>query len=168
MNALVKPTDEELTPESCWRPVLEALGIDRFGIDVCSHEEQSVPAFMRFSGPAHGGLDGLRAQWRIPGGARSIKWCNPPYSDPYSWAQRCAEESDSVLLISGDTSTKMWREIIWPRAMAVVFWYGRIAFYSPHNKERKTGAKRSSALVIFGDIVKDWAPLEAVGRIIVP
>lgn len=157
-----KPTDDELTPESCWRPILNALQLPAFGTDPCCHPQASVPAVRRYFGEHHGHVDGLTATWH------GIPWVQPPYSSPAKWVGRAAVYQNAVALITGDTSTRMWEQIIWPRAMAIVFWYGRIQFYSPHNPERKTGAKRSSALVIFGDIVKDWAPLEAVGRIIVP
>lgn len=41
-------SDIENTPESIWRPVLDALGLERFGLDPCTNEQATVPAAVQY------------------------------------------------------------------------------------------------------------------------
>lgn len=158
---VAKPTDEELTPPEVWKPILAACKRSIFDIDPCSHPMATLPAKHRICPPD----DGLPVLVRLC--RDQLVWCNPPYSAPASWIAT-SSKLNAVMLISGDTSTAIWEKVIWPRATAVAFWYGRIRFTSPHDPERKNDAKRSSAVVFFGDSLVDPTPLESLARIIVP
>jgi hypothetical protein len=149
-------SDEEYTPPEVWRIVLLSLGVEAFDLDPCSSPLATVPARRKVMLPD----DGLQTDW-----SGKLVWCNPPYSNPYPWVEKLAQNR-GVLLVTGDTSTVMWRDIIWERAHTVVFWYGRMRFRSPYAPARKTTAKRSSALAFFGDILLDLAPLRRWGKVI--
>jgi hypothetical protein len=134
-------SDTELTPPEIWQPALKALRLSRFGVDVCGHPDATIPCDYAYVLPN----DGLHSRWGL-----GPVWCNPPYSKPRPWVQRCAAHSGgAVMLLKADTSTRIWRETIWPQATRVVFPFQRIRFSSPSNPERTTTAPWPSALVFF-------------------
>ncbi len=93
--------------------------------------------------------DGLALPWR------GSTWINPPYSDPRPWVKRAANHRGRVcMLLKADTSTAIWRDVIWPHASAVLFLYARVRFASPANPDRGATAKWPSAIVLF-----NWGPV---------
>jgi hypothetical protein len=136
----VLDTDVECTPPELWQPVLDALGIRKFDTDPCTNPHASVPAIFKAMLP----IDGLTLRWC------GNVWCNPPYSKPAPWVKRCANHDGcAVALLSGDYSTAMWDEVIWPSADLVVLLKKRPRFHNPATPDRKTTAKRPGALVFW-------------------
>ena len=85
-------------------------------------------------------------------------WCNPPYSGQGGvrpWIERATEcETVAVLLLSADTSTRWWHEVVAQRASEVRFVVGRLRFLMPngdqHYTKRKGGGLTTpSAIVVF-------------------
>lgn len=151
-------TDVECTLPDTFGPVLSALDRCTFDTDPCTNPHALVPALVRHCLPT----DGLLAPWY------GDVWCNPPYSDPAPWVERCMLHGRfAALLITNDTSTAMWRTMIWPTAQLVLFFYRRLKFYNPAYPDRTTTAKRGSALVIWnaGAMRGDLVPLVRLGHI---
>lgn len=152
-------TDTELTPREIWEPVLRSIGRKRFALDVCGHPDATVPCEYSMVRPPH---DGLHDSWGVTG----VVWCNPPYSKPRPWVQRCAAHSGgAVMLLKADTSTRIWQKTIWPEATRVVFPYKRLRFHSPANPERKTTAPWPTALVFFR-LQPDDSVLAEIGHVV--
>lgn len=152
-------TDVECTLPDTFGPVLSALDRVTFDTDPCTNVFACLPAQVRYMLPAN---DGLLAPWY------GDVWCNPPYSDPAPWTEKCAEHHGfAALLITNDTSTAMWRKVIWPTATLVLFFYRRLRFYNPARPERMTTAKRGSALVMWRPrFVGDLVPLVRLGKVL--
>lgn len=154
-------TDVECTPPCIYEPVLLALGITEFGTDPCTNLHATVPAKYRIMLP----VDGLQAPWT------GSLWCNPPYSKPRPWVERCCFHSsrDAVAaLLSGDFSTSMWEGLIWPTSTLVVLLHKRPRFFNPARPDRKTTAKRPGALVFWGinRATFNPSPLARIGKLV--
>lgn len=158
MTALID-TDVECTPPEIFEPILRALGMMRFGTDPCTNIHALVPAGYRYALPT----DGLAQEWH------GAVWCNPPYSRPRPWIERCAAHAGTaVALLSGDFSTKMWREVIWPTAALVILGFGRVRFFNPATPDRRTTAKRPHALAFWKLPASfDTTEVEGLGRMVV-
>lgn len=87
-------------------------------------------------------------------------WCNPPYSQPalYQFCEKMAEHGNGILLIFARTGNKVWQEIIFPRATAVLFLRRRVRFCLPDGTQAGS-AGCDSALVAFG-----WNNVEALEK----
>lgn len=127
-------SDEWATPPE----IVNALG--KFDLDPCATERSAkAPAFFTKE------QDGLKQDWfgRV--------WCNPPYSQPalYQFCEKMAQHGNGILLIFARTGNKVWQEIIFPRATAILFLRKRIQFVD--NQGFKGGAAGcDSALIAFG------------------
>lgn len=89
--------------------------------------------------------DGLTAEWQ------GRVWCNPPYgAQAVRWLQRMAEHGNGVALVFARTETAMFQDQVWPRAHAVLFLRGRIAFCSPDGKPAMS-AGAPSVLIAYGE-----------------
>lgn len=88
--------------------------------------------------------DGLLADWygRV--------WCNPPYGAQASrWLDKLATHGNGIALVFARTETAMFQDHVWPRAHAVLFLRGRIAFCDRAGKpENSAGAP--SVLIAYG------------------
>lgn len=89
-------------------------------------------------------------------------WMNPPYSGQGGvrpWLERAAEMRSTVCLVSADTSTRWWLEVVQQLASEVRFVVGRLRFLPPdsdthHYTKRKGGGLTTpSAIVVFGSRV---------------
>ncbi|MBR0947245.1 DNA N-6-adenine-methyltransferase [Bradyrhizobium liaoningense] len=60
-------------------------------------------------------------------------WCNPPYSRALlsRFMARIAEHGRGIALIFARTETATFFRHVWDRATALLFWRGRIDFYTP-------------------------------------
>lgn len=98
--------------------------------DPCSNERSIVHAPLRYQLPQ----DGLSLPWlgRV--------YCNPPYSDPGPWVEKCMAHAQAsgdgvIACVIADPSTRWWRKAIWrpsePLASAVCFPDHRIRFLPP-------------------------------------
>ncbi|WP_457805397.1 DNA N-6-adenine-methyltransferase [Stenotrophomonas maltophilia] len=84
--------------------------------------------------------DGLTAEWQ------GRVWCNPPYgAQAVRGLQRMAEHGNGVALVFARTETTMFQDQVWPRAHAVLFLRGRIAFCSPDGKPAMSDGHRPSS-----------------------
>lgn len=106
-------SDEWATPPE----IVKALG--KFDLDPCATERSAkAPTFFTKE------QDGLKRDWfgRV--------WCNPPYSQPalYRFCEKMAEHGNGILLIFARTGNKVWQEIIFPKATAILFLRKRVQF----------------------------------------
>lgn len=119
------------TPPCLVEAVREALG-GTIDLDPCSNPLSTVGARLTYCAAD----DGLSQPWHD----HMRIYCNPPYSDPAPWMERCADaaERDSCRVIGcikADTSTAWWHRQIWGRAKAVCFPRRRVAFLPPPGVE---------------------------------
>ena len=106
-------SDEWQTP---WE-IVHALG--EFDLDPCATAMSAkAPQFYTKE------QDGLAQPWH------GRVWCNPPYSQPalYQFCEKMAEHGNGILLIFARTGNKVWQEIIFPKATAILFLRKRIQF----------------------------------------
>lgn len=136
-------SDEWATPAS----LVHSLG--EFDLDPCASNENRKASWFYTKED-----DGLKQPWygRV--------WCNPPYSQPalYLFCNRMASHGNGILLIFARTGNKVWQEIIFPKATAVLFLRKRVRFIDADGVERGS-AGCDSALVAFG-----WNNVEALAR----
>lgn len=138
-------SDEWGTP---WE-IVHALG--EFDLDPCaSNANHKAPDFYTKED------DGLALPWH------GRVWCNPPYSQPalYDFCEKMAEHGNGILLIFARTGNKVWQEIIFPKATAVLFLRKRIQFID-NQGVRGGAAGCDSALIAFG--WENVAALESCG-----
>lgn len=136
-------SDEWATP---WE-IVNALG--EFDLDPCaSNANHKAPDFYTKED------DGLALHWH------GRVWCNPPYSQPalYQFCEKMAEHGNGILLIFARTGNKVWQEIIFPTATAILFLRKRIQFVD-NQGVRGGAAGCDSALIAFG-----WENVAALER----
>lgn len=89
--------------------------------------------------------DGLAAEWS------GRVWCNPPYGAQASrWLDKLATHGNGVALVFARTETAMFQDHVWPRAHAVLFLRGRIAFCDRAGKPANS-AGAPSVLIAYGE-----------------
>lgn len=128
--------DEWLTPQE----IVQSLGA--FDLDPCSPIKRPWPTAGNHYTIAD---DGLKQKWfgRV--------WLNPPYGDETEkWMKRLAEHGNGIALIFARTETATWFEWVWPKATAVLFFRGRIAFCHVDGHRAQTSAGAPSALIAYG------------------
>lgn len=91
--------------------------------------------------------DGLAQDWSL-----DTVFCNPPYGKKQvDWIKKAAGSwGTSVLLIPARPDTKIWQDVIFPNATAIVFLRGRLKFTL--GAKSKNVAPFSSAVVVFGAV----------------
>ena len=73
--------------------------------------------------------DGMAAPWA------GRVWCNPPYgAHAARWLDKLATHGSGVALVFARTETAMFHDHVWPRAHAILFLKGRIAFCDRRGK----------------------------------
>jgi hypothetical protein len=115
LNGNSAGTDEWLTPPK----LVKALG--EFNLDPCFSSPRPWD-----TAKVHYGLpqDGLALPWN------GFVWCNPPYGKATeAWLKRMSEYRHGLILIFARTETRMFRKYIWESARALLFIYGRLAFF---------------------------------------
>lgn len=85
------------------------------------------------------------------GGGQRV-WLNPPYSRPLieSFVDKMVENNNGIALLFNRCDSKMFQDVIFPNATAILFVRGRIKFY------RQDGTKGDSpgcgsVLISFGE-----------------
>lgn len=130
-------TDEWYTPKE----IIDALG--EFELDPCAPVH---PLWRTANIMYNKNEDGLKQNWvgRV--------WLNPPYSRPLieRFVSRMAEHNNGIALLFNRCDSKMFQEVIFPKAKGMLFMKGRIKFY------REDGTKGDSpgcgsVLVAFGE-----------------
>jgi phage N-6-adenine-methyltransferase len=137
--ATVVDGDTWLTP----RFILEHLG--KFDLDPCA-----TSANPHWCAPNcyEKDDDGLSSQWfgRV--------FMNPPFSNTGPWIRRHAEHRNGISLVPASVESRIWREIVWPQAIAVSLLHGRTRFCNPDGSATRGRPLRSIALIA-------WSPLDA-------
>lgn len=108
------PTDAfKATSDDCYTPrwVFDAMGL-QFDLDVAAPPggPWHVPAKRWFTAED----DGLSQEWD------GLVWCNPPYSDFWTWAEVWAHHSTGVLL-GYQLPQVRWTRLVFERADVVTF-----------------------------------------------
>lgn len=133
--------DEWMTPQ--W--ILDLLpDID---LDPCYSEHSAVDARQTLN--VRKGDDGLKAEWHA-----GHVFCNPPYTKTARWLAKAASEVDKgnattvTCLVPAVPGDGPWKREVWPKATAIGFIQGRVAFWNPEQGEQIRG--RGHALVVYG------------------
>ena len=94
--------------------------------------------------------DALTKDWLQPflgASLSSALWCNPPYSNPSPWLQRCYETAARggivVALVTDDRSTKWFQEWVEDKAAIVYVPNRRISFEDANQVPQKGNPKGS-------------------------
>lgn len=145
-----KTTDEWYTPK--W--IVDALG--EFDLDPCAPENRLWDTAKKHLTKND---DGLIAHW---GGSRV--WLNPPYSRPLieKFVEKMAENNNGIALLFNRCDSRMFQDVIFPCASAIMFIKGRIRFFRPDGTEGGSPGC-GSVLIAFG---KENA--EILGKSIIP
>jgi hypothetical protein len=77
-------------------------------------------------------------------------WLNPPYAHWGRWLHRLAEHDQGTALIFARTETALWFRHVWPRASALLFLRGRLAFHRVDGTRARASAGAPSVLVAYG------------------
>jgi hypothetical protein len=127
--------DEWYTP----RWIFDGLGI-RFDMDVCAPVDLTY-----VTTPAEAYLteesDGLMQKWH------GTVWCNPPYSAPEAWADRCIEHGDGLLLTHIPMNAA-WAMRVWEACDGMRL-FQAIEFVRPDGRLQRPGSWLM--LAAFGD-----------------
>lgn len=89
--------------------------------------------------------DGLNQPWS------GRVFCNPPYSNTIPWVHKCADHANGVTLIPASVESKVWREVVWMRASALLFLAGRTRFCNPDGSATRGRPLRSVVLIAWTD-----------------
>jgi hypothetical protein len=128
--------DEWLTPPT----LIRALG--EFDLDPCSPVNRPWATAKRHFTILD---DGLSQQWE------GRVWLNPPYGKKTGmWLQRLAEHGNGTALVFARTETETWFRFIWPKASAILFLRGRIAFHHVTGQKGKYTGGAPSAVIAYG------------------
>jgi hypothetical protein len=125
-----------LTPPS----LVQQLG--RFDLDPCGAPGHVLAARTYL---LENGDDGLSDPWdgRV--------WLNPPYGrEQEPFLLRLAEHGNGIALIFAAVETRVFEQLVWAHADAVLFLRGRIKFLDANGKEARTNAGKPSVLVAYG------------------
>lgn len=129
-------TDEWYTP----REIIEKLGV--FDTDPCAPISPLWPTANIMYNKEN---NGLTKEWA------GRVWLNPPYSRPLidQFIKRMAEHNNGIALLFNRCDSKMFQEVIFPKATAMLFLRNRIRFYrSDGTQGNQPGC--GSVLIAFG------------------
>lgn len=132
-----KTTDEWYTPK--W--LVDALG--EFDLDPCAPENRLWDTAKKHLTKQD---DGLKESW---GGLRV--WLNPPYSRPLieKFVNKMAENNNGIALLFNRCDSRMFQDVIFPNAAAIMFIKGRIRFFRSDGTEGGSPGC-GSVLIAFG------------------
>lgn len=130
-------TDEWYTPKE----IIDALG--KFDLDPCAPIN---PLWKTATQMYNKNDDGLIQQWK------GRVWLNPPYSRPLieQFVGRLAEHGNGIALLFNRCDSKMFQDVIFKKATAIMFIRGRIKFYRADGTQSGTPGC-GSVLVAFGE-----------------
>jgi hypothetical protein len=108
--------------------------------------------------------DGLNQPWE------GRVFMNPPFSNTVPWLVRHAQHGNGIALVPASVESRVWREMVWVRAIAVLLLHGRTRFCNPDGSNTTGRPLRSIALIawseydaailaessIAGVLLKDW------------
>lgn len=130
-------SDEWYTPKE----IIDALG--KFDLDPCA---PVVPLWKTAEIQFDKFDDGLSKKWE------GRVWLNPPYSRPLfeKFVNRMVEHNNGIMLTFNRCDTKIFQDVIFPKATGMIFVKGRIKFYTPDGTQSGTPGC-GSVLVAFGE-----------------
>lgn len=89
--------------------------------------------------------DGLKQPWH------GRVWCNPPYGlEAAAWLKKLADHGNGIALIFARVETRMFEELVWGRASALLFLTGRLFFHHADDTRAVANAGAPSVLVAYG------------------
>lgn len=126
--------DTWLTP----RYILSELG--HFDMDPCAAESQphwvANASYTRIE-------DGMNSPWS------GRVFMNPPFSNTVPWLARHAEYGIGISLVPASVESRIWREIVWKKAAAVMLLHGRTRFCNPDGSSTTGRPLRSISLIAW-------------------
>ena len=139
----------------------------RFVCDVAASESNHLCA--KYFTESNSALD---LNWCVNANSGDYVWCNPPYSDPLPWVEKCIYESKihgigSVILLNHDMSTRWAQRLLNQECKVIVFTGKRIAFLNGEGNPVKGNSKGQVAFVIppfmrSGKPITEYAHLDDV------
>lgn len=130
--------------KDCWQTPFELFKpIDdkyNFEVDVCASQENALCKYYWTVGD-----DCLQQDWSDVSG---FVWCNPPYSNPLPFVEKCQQYGYAVMLLNQDTSTK-WAKIVFEKASKVILLSDRVRFINPVTLEVGKSNPKCQMIVIF-------------------
>lgn len=130
--------------KDCWQTPLELFKpIDdkyNFEVDVCASAENALCEYFWTVDD-----DCLQKDWGDGGG---FVWCNPPYSNPLPFVEKCQQYGYAVMLLNQDTSTK-WAKIVFEKASKVILLSDRVRFINPVTLEVGKSNPKCQMIVVF-------------------
>ena len=103
-------------------------------------------------------MDALVTPWI----SDDVVWCNPPYGrEAKKFVERAIDQVDKkncskvVMLLAVRTDTKMFQELIFPKASRVHFITGRVKFKRAGKTRPDERPNFASAIVVFADPLPD-------------
>jgi phage N-6-adenine-methyltransferase len=132
--AAVVDGDTWLTP----RYILDHLG--KFDLDPCAASGNPEWCAQNFYTKT---VDGLSIDWygRV--------FMNPPFSNTAPWIRRHAEHGNGISLVPASVESRVWREIVWKQAHAILLLHGRTRFANPDGSATTGRPLRSIALIAW-------------------
>lgn len=129
--------DTWLTP----RYILDQLG--QFDLDPCAAVEnmQWTGARTVFTKESNG-LD-PRSVWH------GRVFMNPPFSNTVPWLQRHASHGQGISLVTASVESRIWRDLVWKKAAAILLLHGRTRFANPDGSATTGRPLRSIVLIAW-------------------
>jgi phage N-6-adenine-methyltransferase len=144
-------TDVWLTPDYILKWVHKEFGF--VGLDAAADSDNSVADQY-----IDKEMDALATPWI----SDDIVWCNPPYGkEAKKFVERAIDQvakkncSKVVMLLAVRTDTKMFQELIFPKASRIHFIKGRVKFKRAGKTRPDERPNFASAIVIFADPLPD-------------
>lgn len=77
--------------------------------------------------------NGLEKSWAVKQGysKRQVAWCNPPYSKVMPWVEKGLVESEWLMLLKNDPSTKWFQKLVYDRSTLFFFLCPRVQHVPP-------------------------------------
>lgn len=132
------PVLKVLRDTYCTPPWLTYL-LPEFDLDPCSNPRSTVKAHRQLM--REKGHDGLAYPWK----GLSV-YCNPPFSNPLPWAQKCAETSCFVFMCATDHTTKWFQTLVENGGVYEFRINTRVAFEPPPRVQQSTNNRPSSLI----------------------
>lgn len=145
-EASVADTVTWLTP----RNIIESLG--EFDLDPCTSLQRPWDTAKHHYTVED---DGLMQPWfgRV--------WCNPPYGKfATPFMEKMAEHNNGIALLFARTETKMFQNLVFPYAKAILFLGWRLKFHKPDGS-LAAHSQSPSVLIAYGE--QEVAVLESCG-----
>ncbi len=136
--------DTWLTP----RFILSELG--EFDLDPCAATQNVGWVGARRALTQHGLDDDTAWIGRV--------FMNPPFSNTAPWLRRHCQHGDGISLVPASVESRVWREVVWPRARAILLLHGRTRFCNPDGSSTSGRPLRSVTLIAWSEA--DAAVLE--------